>query len=45
MMDSTVKAVSPSDSDLEATMDLPVVEVAAEAEVVMMTISVVEVGT
>ena len=45
MMDSTVKAVSPSDSDREVTMDLHVVEVAVEAGEVMMTISVVEVGT
>ena len=46
MTASTVKAVSPSDLDLEAIMDLPVVEVAGEAvEEVMMIISVVEVGT
>jgi len=42
---STVKAVRPSDLDLEAIMDLPVVEVAVEAGEVMMIISVVEVGT
>ena len=45
MTASTVKAVSPSDLDLEAIMDLPVVAVAGEAVEVMMIISVVEVGT
>ena len=45
MTASTVKAVSPSDLDPEAIMDLPVVEVAGEAGEVMMIISVAEVGT
>ena len=45
MTASTVKAVIPLDLELEAIMDLPVVEVAGEAVEVMMIISVVEVGT
>ena len=45
MTASTVKAASLSDLDLEATMDLPVVEVAGEVGEVTTIISVVEVGT
>ena len=42
---STVKAATPSDLELEAIMDLPVVEVAGEVGGVTTIISVVEVGT
>ena len=42
---STVKAATLSDLELEAIMDLPVVEVAVEVGEVTTIISVVEVGT